>query len=254
MWKMLTLMLAAIVAMSAAPGTAHAQHNIRFAGVVQEVRDASMVFHTDRGSVEVLVTHDTRLIRNGEPARLGDFQRGDRAHVAAERTDRGLVGIIIEAVSTISLRGIIAEVGDHAIVLHTDRGDLRIGVTEHTIIVRDGHRARLGDLRRGDRAAVEAFRDGHGGLTARSIHARSALDAIRINGTIVEIGHDAIVLRTDRGDVRIAVTERTQITRNGEPAHLEDLRVEDQAHVQARWEGSGHERRLVALRIAARGH
>lgn len=253
MWRMLTLLLAALMALSAAPQAAQAQH-VRFAGVVQEVRDHSMVFHTDRGSVEVLVTPDTRLIRNGQPARLADFQRGDRAHVAAERTNRGLVGIMIEATSTILLHGVISEVGDRGIVLHTDRGDVHIGVNEHTIIVRDGQRVRLADLQRGDRARVEAIPDGHGGLLARSIHARSGMDAILIGGTIVEVGHDWIVLRTDRGDVRIAVTERTEITRNGEPARLEDLQVRDMARVQARWEGMGHDRRLVALRIAARGH
>lgn len=252
MWKMLMIMLAALLASAAAPGVAQAQ-TIRFGGVVEEVRHESIVFHTDRGSVEVLVTHETRLVRNGQPARLADFQRGDRARVVAEQTNRGLIGISIEAWNTNLLHGVIARVGHDAILLRTDRGDVLIGVTERTVIIRDGRPARLADLQPGDRAGVEAIPDGRGGLVARTIHARSGVHLVRVSGVITEIGRGSFILHTDRGDVRVAVTERTRIMRNGEPVRFEDLQVRDGAIVQGQWEGMGHDRRLVAHSIAARG-
>lgn len=255
MSKLLAL-IAALLALGFAPTTSVATaQTVRFAGVIVEVHEASIVFHTDRGPAEVHVTPHTQLVRNGQPARLADFQRGDRARVVAEQTMHGLMGISIEAVSIIRLRGVIAGVGNTGILLHTDRGDLEIAVNEHTVIVRDGQPARLGDLREGDHAGVEALPDGQGGLLALAIHARSMMNnVVHLTGTIVELGADFLVLHTDRGNVRIGVTDRTEIIRNGVPAHFADLRVNDEARVDAQWHGMGHDRRLIALRIAARGH
>lgn len=256
MLKTIIMLIAALVTLGLAPTTSVANaQTIRFGGTIAEVRESSILFRTDRGPVEVLVTPDTRLVRNGQPARLSEFQHGDRAHVLAERTNRGLVGIAIEARSaTIQVRGVIARVGDHAILLHTDRGDLHVAVTEHTIIVRNGERVRLGALQPGDRAGVDGVPDGEGGLIANSIHARSMGDIIELQGVIAEIGRGFIVVHNDRGNIQVWVTDRTRISRNGEPARLADLQLRDQVHVAAQWRGEGQDRRLVADRIAARGH
>jgi len=75
----------------------------------------------------------------------------------------------------VRLQGVIAQVGDGGILLHTERGDIRIEVTENTHIERNGHRARLGDLQVRDRAQVVArvMRDRDGRhLVARGIRAR----------------------------------------------------------------------------------
>ncbi len=254
MSKLLAI-IAALLALGFAPTTSVANaQTVRFGGVIMEVHEASIIFHTDRGPVEVQVTPHTRLVRNGQPAQLADFQHGDRARVVAERTMHGLMGISIEARSTIQLRGVIAGVGNDGILLHTDRGDVHIAVNEHTVIVRDGQPARLSDLREGDHAGVEAIPDGHGGLLALTIHASSMMNQVHLSGAIVELGADWLVLHTDRGDVRIWVTERTQIIRNGAPAHFADLRVNDEARIDAQWQGMGNDRRLIAQRIAARGH
>jgi len=255
MSKLLAL-IATLFVFGFAPGTSVATaQTIHFAGIIAEVHEASIVFHTDRGRAEVQVNAHTLLVRNGQPAPLAEFQRGDRARVVAERTAHGLVGISIEAVSVIQLRGVIAGVGHDGFLLHNDRGDLHIAVNEHTVIVRDGHPARLGDLQEGDQAGVQAIPDGHDGLLALVIHARSSSNnVLHLSGAIVELGADWLLLHTDRGDVRIWVTEHTQIIRNGVPAHFADLRVHDEARVDAQWHGMGRDRRLIAQRIAARGH
>jgi|GEM_PF-6504928 len=256
MLKTLLMLITALITLGLAPTTSVANaQTIRFGGTIAEVREASILFRTDRGPVEVLVTQDTRLVRDGQPARLASFQRGDRAHVLAERTNRGLIGIAIEARSaTLQVRGTIARVGDHAIVLQTDRGNIPVYVTEHTIIVRDGERVRLGALQPGDRAGVDGVPDGEGGIIANSIHARSMSDIIQLQGAIAEVGRGFIVVHNDRGNIQVWVTDRTRISRNGEPARLADLQLRDQVHVAAQWRGEGHDRRLVADRIAARGH
>jgi len=75
----------------------------------------------------------------------------------------------------VHMQGVIAEVGDTGIILHTERGDVRIEVTERTHIERNGHRARLSDLKVRDHAQVVSrvvrTRDGRHYI-ARSIRAR----------------------------------------------------------------------------------
>ncbi|MBL1217408.1 MAG: hypothetical protein D8M59_07915 [Planctomycetes bacterium] len=75
----------------------------------------------------------------------------------------------------VRLHGVIAEVGPHHILLHTDRGDVAIDVNRATRIMRNGRPARLGDLQRGDHARVHAEvirRDGRRHFLAHAIHAR----------------------------------------------------------------------------------
>lgn len=80
----------------------------------------------------------------------------------------------------------------------------------------------------------------------------TAADPIRLDGVIALVGDGGIVLHTRRGDVRISVVERTQITVNGEPARLGSLLRGDHARVEAMWQRTRDGRRLVAIRIAVR--
>ena len=75
----------------------------------------------------------------------------------------------------VNLKGVIAEVGNSGIVLHTRRGNVRIGVVDRTEITLNGDPVRLGALERGDHAAVRAVlvrRGDHRRLVAIFIHAR----------------------------------------------------------------------------------
>jgi len=80
----------------------------------------------------------------------------------------------------------------------------------------------------------------------------TAADPVRLEGIIAAVGDGGILLHTRRGDVRIGVVERTQITINGEPARLGSLRRGDHAHVEATWQRTRDGRRLVAIRIGVR--
>jgi len=75
----------------------------------------------------------------------------------------------------VDLSGAIAAVGDHGILLHTHRGDVRIHVVARTRIFRNGERVRLPALHVRDQARVRAVikRTRHGvRLFAIEIHAR----------------------------------------------------------------------------------
>ncbi len=80
-----------------------------------------------------------------------------------------------------------------------------------------------------------------------------AADPIALTGVITAVGDHGIALHTERGDVRIRVTERTRISLNGEPARLHALRRGDHARVNAEWHRTRGGRVLVALSIQARG-
>jgi len=76
---------------------------------------------------------------------------------------------------------------------------------------------------------------------------------VRLGGVITSVGDHGITLLTRRGEVRIAVTQRTRIERNGHRVRLGDLQVRDRAVVLARVFRDRQEHRFVALAIAARG-
>lgn len=85
--------------------------------------------------------------------------------------------------------------------------------------------------------------------TAAAQHRRQ----VDLHGTIVAVGDAGIVLHTDRGDVRIHVTPRTRIFRNGERVRLHSLHVRDRAFVRAVAERTRRGIRYTAYEIRARG-
>lgn len=76
---------------------------------------------------------------------------------------------------------------------------------------------------------------------------------VRMRGVITMVGDGGIVLHTERGDVRIEVTENTRIERNGHRARLGDLQVRDHAQVVSRVVRRGDEKHFIARSIRARG-
>lgn len=152
----------------------------------------------------------------------------------------------------VRLGGEITAIGRDGISLLTPRGDVRVSIDENTRISKDGRPARLADLAVGDHARVVAIPQREGGLLAKVIAAFSEpppTRPVRLNGKITAVERGVIGLETRRGDVRVAVTPETRISRNGRPAELGDLEVGDLARVLAKKENSG----FTALTIAARG-
>ena len=83
---MVVLMTTLLLAQSANAGD---RDHVRLEGVIAEVNHRGIVLHTRRGNVRIVVTPDTRIIRNGEHARLSDLQVRDRADVFAKIVYRG---------------------------------------------------------------------------------------------------------------------------------------------------------------------
>lgn len=83
------LSLILLLTLTTAPARAEdPEHMIRLRGVIAEVGHGFIVLHTDRGDVPIKVTHETRIMRNDEPARLSDLRRGDHTVVHAEDIGR----------------------------------------------------------------------------------------------------------------------------------------------------------------------
>ncbi|MCC7293306.1 MAG: hypothetical protein IT449_14700 [Phycisphaerales bacterium] len=174
-----------------------------------------------------------------------------------KRTIRGLAAVALaasiwtasDAQAQVRFRGVITAVGDQGVALHTDRGDVRVWVTEHTRIMRDGILVRLPALQPGDRAAVSAEETDRG-LVALAINARSENpDVFGVRGAVAEVGEAVVVLRTRRGPLEIHVTDRTEIFRNGERVRLAALQVGD--HARALVERT--DRGLLGISIQAFG-
>ena len=78
---------------------------------------------------------------------------------------------------------------------------------------------------------------------------------ITLQGTIVAVDRHSIVLHLDRiqRDVRVLISPRTEIKRNGRPARLSDLQVRDLARARAEIVRTPRGLVLYATTIAARG-
>jgi hypothetical protein len=194
----------------------------------------------DRQPVAFKVTADTRLTKDGRPARFGDLQIGDFARGLLVDTDAGLVALELHARSgqpPIIAIGVIARIdADHCnIVLKPNdpnRPPVMFHVTPDTQITKNGEPARFGDLEVGDHAKA-ALVDTPNGLVALSIRAEDE-PGIVLRGRIVQLNPDAQVVALKLGGedgevVRIQVTGRTRLVKNGRPAEFADLRIGDVA-------------------------
>jgi hypothetical protein len=75
---------------------------------------------------------------------------------------------------------------------------------------------------------------------------------IAVRGQIVEVGNAGFALRIGEDRIiRVAVTDRTRITLNGEPAHLSDLQPRDRAAVAGVLRMHDGRVVLVARRVVA---
>jgi hypothetical protein len=71
-----------------------------FAGTFKTAEHGRIVVEVENGeTMRMYVTHSTKYFRDGKPAKLSNFQNGDRVSVDAERDVRmNLVAVRVEAV------------------------------------------------------------------------------------------------------------------------------------------------------------
>jgi hypothetical protein len=71
-----------------------------FSGIFKIAEKGRIVVEVEDGeSMRMYVTHSTKYFRDGKPAKLNEFQNGDRVNVDAERDVRmNLVAVRMEAV------------------------------------------------------------------------------------------------------------------------------------------------------------
>jgi hypothetical protein len=71
-----------------------------FSGAFKMAEHGRIVVEVENGeTLRMYVTHSTKYFRDGKPAKLGDFQSGDRVNVDAERDVRmNLLAVRVEAV------------------------------------------------------------------------------------------------------------------------------------------------------------
>ncbi len=230
-----------------------AQAATRAKGVIRnvdvEAKTVTLVVRRD-GTNLVLQTDDqTRITRNGDPARLSDLQQGDTAVAVFDRET--LLASRIDArgderQQLARIEGTISAVDTAArtltIVPLRDGRPVTLGVTDSTAITLDGRPARLDDLARG--------------FTAGASYDPRSLAAVRVNaesfaevrGVVRDVGVANHTLTIGLGGDRsltLSVPDGTPISLNGRPADLEDLRRG--FHVVASYVESS----LTAVRIAA---
>jgi hypothetical protein len=71
-----------------------------FSGTFKMAEHGRIVVEVENGeTMRMYITHSTKYFRDGKPAKLSDFQNGDRVNVDAERDVRmNLLAVRVEAV------------------------------------------------------------------------------------------------------------------------------------------------------------
>jgi uncharacterized OB-fold protein len=190
--------------------------------------------------VTLNVTNRTEITANGRPARLSDLEVGMRVAARFCRENHNALAIAAqtdEPGCTVSgVSGLIVRVdveGGHLAIQPADGVNvITLNITNRTEITLNGRAARLSDLRIGMRVEARFCRET---LTALAVAAHSddppVCTATGAAGVIarvdVEGGHLAInvVNSTTESVLTLNVLDRTEITLNGRPARLSDLRV-----------------------------
>jgi Cu/Ag efflux protein CusF len=106
---------------------------------------------------------------------------------------------------------------------------ITLNVLERTEITLDGRPARLSDLRAGMRVEAAFCRENQNATVIAARSGETDCTLARISGEIVRVDPDAgaIAIRSgrDSAPVVLNVTEHTEISVNGRPARLSELRV-----------------------------
>jgi biopolymer transport protein ExbD len=187
------------------------------------------------GEVTLNVTNRTEITLNGQPARLSELRPGMYAAARFCRENHNATAIAARSepseCAPTSVSGVIARVdveGGHVAIIPANVAEpIALNVTERTEITLNGRPARLSDLRPGMRVEARFCRET---MNAFVIAARSEAECtlVSVGGLIARVdpegGHIAITPSTTPEALTLNVTERTEITLNGRPARLADLR------------------------------
>ena len=180
-------------------------------GTVSEIGDGVMVVVSERGrSFELQLTQQTRIrLEDGIPGRPADLHQGDDVEVKFDPESRVALKIDLEKEKA-EIEGVIVDLDDGEITIATKRGrELTLSVTAATRIeLDDDVPGTLDDLAEGSKVEVEfdAFP-----LVAHKIEVEDD-EHSEIEGTIVEILDDGIIVETEGGTRRtLTVTDRTRV-------------------------------------------
>ncbi|HEV8485665.1 MAG TPA: hypothetical protein VGV87_19130, partial [Blastocatellia bacterium] len=207
-----------------------------------DVEGSHLVIHPAEGANDVTlnVTNRTEISLNDRAVRLSELRVGMRVEARFCRENQNATVIAAHSedgggdCTLVSASGVIARVdaeGGHlAVALSATPNTLTLNVTDRTEISLNGQPARLSDLRVEMRVEARFCRET---LNATVIAAQSPTTTdctlVSASGVIAgvdaERGHVAITTSTGTSPVYLNVTDRTEISLNGQPARLSDLRV-----------------------------
>ncbi len=215
--------------------------------------DGTVAIGADNGqAVVVYVRDDTRIFRDGKPARLKDLQKGDRVQ-AKYAPDRSLIEIRAshpgQSNQTSTVEGsITAKEVDGTLVIRSaaDNKAMVVYAVDHTRIFLNGNRSGFEYLDRGDWVQAEVGPDRHlAELRVFTYDPRKPGNVSVIKGIVSAKMMSSTVAIAEKGTaVVVHLTDDSRITRNGRPAALKDIRKGDRV-----WAKYGPDRGVLELRI-----
>ena len=257
--KMLSMALLLAMLLSAAGiggigSIAQAAETTAIEGTISVIEvDGTVAIGADSGqAVVVYVRDDTRIFRDGKPAQLKDLQKGDRV-TAKYASDRSLIEIRANPPEgssrgeTLEGRITLKEVdGTLVISAAAENKAMVVYAVDGTRIFLNGNRSGLEYLDRGDWVRAEVGPDRH--LTELRVFTydpRKPGNVSVINGIVSAKMMSGTVAIAEKGTaIAVHLTDDSQITRNGRPASLKDIRKGDRV-----WAKYGPDRGLLELRI-----
>jgi hypothetical protein len=207
----------------AAEGLAEVRGIVRDVGVIQ----GTLTIAVDDRTITLFVAPYTTISLNGRPATLDDLARGYL--VVASYFPSTLVAARIAADSLAEIAGHIRAIEGTVLTITplVEGNPVQLFISHNTEITINGRPASYDQLRVG--MAVRAVYN-IASFIALKIAAEGGdneCNLASVAGTIGRVDDDGIAIDPAEGNVpvRLSVTERTEITINGEPARLSDLQV-----------------------------
>jgi Cu/Ag efflux protein CusF len=190
-------------------------------------------------AVELHVTRSTVIRIGDRPATLDQLRAGMAARALFDIVSFNAFSIDARPLpggddcTLVRTAGAVARVNPDEQTLTIDPAVshefITLNVLERTEITLDGRPARLTELRAGMRVEAAFCRENQNATVIAARSGETDCTPARISGAIVRIDPDAgavaIASERDSAPVVLSVTERTEITLNGRPARLSELRV-----------------------------
>lgn len=220
---------------------------VRVAGTVARVNLDEQTLTIDPADshelVTIIVVERTEITLEGRPARLSDLKPGMHAEAGVCRENLIAKAVLARSAeptvcsSTARVTGKIASINldEHTLAIATPEAanPLVLNVVERTVITVDSHPARLADLEVGMGVEAGFCRETSTALVLVARTIDPACTPARVTGTIarvdVENGTVTLAVSAAAAPLTVSVNDRTEITVNGQPARLSDLRPEMRA-------------------------